>query len=131
MQIQWGTGGQDPLENCRAIGFLSNTGPYPLEYHKATKPAFNVGPLSDRLKKHHLMAFRWRANDSSPLVVFQSSLPTSAKKTLSECQFSWTPPFDKLLWICDVIYLMKYQPNVHLKPRYTCLHCLNEGCILF
>ena len=26
------------------IGFLSNTGPDPLENHKATKPAFNVGP---------------------------------------------------------------------------------------
>ena len=28
------------------IGFLSNTGPDPLNNHKATKPAFNVGPLS-------------------------------------------------------------------------------------
>ena len=27
-------------------GFLSNTGPDPLKNHKATKPAFNVGPSS-------------------------------------------------------------------------------------
>ena len=28
------------------IGFLSNTAPDPLENHKDTKPAFNVGPSS-------------------------------------------------------------------------------------
>ena len=28
------------------IGFLSNTGPDPLENHKATKPVFIVGPTS-------------------------------------------------------------------------------------
>ena len=35
-------------ENHKAIGLLSNTGPEPLENHKATitKPAFNVGPSS-------------------------------------------------------------------------------------
>ena len=32
----------------KAIGFLSNTGPDLLENHKATKPAFNVGPSSAR-----------------------------------------------------------------------------------
>ena len=31
-------------ENHKAIGFLSKTGPYHLEYPQATKPAFNVGP---------------------------------------------------------------------------------------
>ena len=35
-----------PLKTHKAIGFLSNTGPIPLENHKATKPAFNVGLLS-------------------------------------------------------------------------------------
>ena len=30
------------------IAFLSNTGPDPLYNHKATNPAFNVGPLSAR-----------------------------------------------------------------------------------
>ena len=35
-----------PLKNHKNIGFLSNTGPEPLNIHKATKPAFNVGPSS-------------------------------------------------------------------------------------
>ena len=45
-----GTGGLDspPLKNHKNVGFLSNTGPDPLKNHNATKPAFNVGPLSAR-----------------------------------------------------------------------------------
>ena len=35
-------------ENYKAIGFLIITGPDPMENHKATKPAFNVGPPSAR-----------------------------------------------------------------------------------
>ena len=42
----WDRGVQTSLEYHKAIGFLSNTGPDPMENHKATKPAFNVGPLS-------------------------------------------------------------------------------------
>ena len=49
-QIQRGEGGGSrgsrpppPLKNYKNIGFLSNTGPDPLNNHKATKPAFNVG----------------------------------------------------------------------------------------
>ena len=38
------TGGPDlPPEKNKSIGFFSNTGPDPLEYDKATKPAFIVG----------------------------------------------------------------------------------------
>ena len=37
----------------------SNTGPDPLKNHKATKPAFNIGPSSAR----QYNAFRWRAYD--------------------------------------------------------------------
>ena len=44
------------LENRKAIGFLSNTGPDPLENHKATKPAFNVGPSSPANET----PFKWR-----------------------------------------------------------------------
>ena len=42
------TGGPDtpPLENRKNIGSFSNTGLNPLKNHKATKPAFNVGPSS-------------------------------------------------------------------------------------
>ena len=43
--IQRGAGGPDPpMKSHRNIEFLSNTGPDPLKNHKATKPAFNVGP---------------------------------------------------------------------------------------
>ena len=45
-----GTGGlppppPPPLKNHKIIGFLSNTGMNPLENHKGTKLAVNVGPL--------------------------------------------------------------------------------------
>ena len=49
--IQRGTGGPDPPpppEKSQNLGFLSNTGPDLLKNHKATKPAFNVRPLSAR-----------------------------------------------------------------------------------
>ena len=39
-------GSGHPLKNHQNLGILSNTGPVPLENHKATKPAFNVGSLS-------------------------------------------------------------------------------------
>ena len=39
-----GRGSGLPLNNHKAIGFLSKTGPDPLENHKATKLVFNVGP---------------------------------------------------------------------------------------
>ena len=49
---RWGTGGPDhpppPLKYHKNKGFLSNTGPDYLKYHKATKPAFNVEPSSVR-----------------------------------------------------------------------------------
>ena len=45
-----GTGGPDPLplKKHKNIGFLSNTGPDPLNNYKASKPAFNVEPSSLR-----------------------------------------------------------------------------------
>ena len=44
-----GTGGPDPpLKNHKNIWFLCNTDPDPQKNHKATKPAFNVGPSSAR-----------------------------------------------------------------------------------
>ena len=52
----WGGGGgrvpvplphpPSPPERSQNKGFLSNTGPDPPKNHKATKPAFNVGPSS-------------------------------------------------------------------------------------
>ena len=42
--------GLDPLmENHKAVGFLKKTGPDPIENHKTTHPAFNVG-----------QSFKWR-----------------------------------------------------------------------
>ena len=43
-----GRGVRTPLKNHKSIGFLSNSGPDPLENHKITMPAFNVGPSSIR-----------------------------------------------------------------------------------
>ena len=40
--------GSGPPEKSQNKGFLRNTGPDSLENHKATKPAFNVGPSSAR-----------------------------------------------------------------------------------
>ena len=54
MVVMGGSRGKDsgsgphPTEKSQRIGFLSNTGPDLLKNHKATKPAFNVGPLSAR-----------------------------------------------------------------------------------
>ena len=50
------TRGPDPpptLKHHKNIVFLCNTGPDPLKNHKATKPAFNVGPASARQKKRY------------------------------------------------------------------------------
>ena len=57
-----GGGGEEqgvrtPLINHKNIGFLSNTCPDPLKNHKATKPAFNFGPLWARQQKAISMAF--------------------------------------------------------------------------
>ena len=43
-----GQGVRTPMKNHKNIAFLSNTGPDPLKNRKATKPAFNVVPLSAR-----------------------------------------------------------------------------------
>ena len=37
-------GSGPPMENYKAIGFLINTGPDPMENHETTKTEFNVGP---------------------------------------------------------------------------------------
>ena len=47
-----GSGGPNPLQNNKNIGFLCNTGPDPMKKHKATKPAFNVGPFCPPSKRH-------------------------------------------------------------------------------
>ena len=49
-----GTGGPDPPENHKNVGFLSNTGPDPLKNHKALKSAFVVGAIIGTPAKRHL-----------------------------------------------------------------------------
>ena len=61
-----GRGSEPPLTNHKKNGFLSNAGPDPLKNHKATKPTFNVGPLSADQRIAISMAFRWQA-DYGPL----------------------------------------------------------------
>ena len=43
--LEGGQGVQTPLENRKAIRYLSHTGPDPLTNQNATNRGFNVGPL--------------------------------------------------------------------------------------
>ena len=82
-----GQGVRTPLKNHKNIGFLSYSGPDPLKYHKATEPAFNVGPSSARQRNAISMAYRLRADDGQLIVVFGSNHPSS-KKDLPLTKFS-------------------------------------------
>ena len=77
--------GPPPLKNHKNIGYLSNTGLDPLENHKVTKLAFNVGPLSACQSNAISMEFRWRADDQNSIL--------SLKKTK---KLSVGPPLTKL-----------------------------------
>ena len=59
-----------PPKNHKNIGFPSNNGLDLLKNHKATEPAFNVGPSSARQRNSISMAFCWRADDGPLIVVF-------------------------------------------------------------
>ena len=73
-----GAGGRDPSwKITKNIGLLNNICSDTLKNHKATKPAFNVGPSSARQRNATSMAFPWLANDGPLIVVFES-LPSSA-----------------------------------------------------
>ena len=76
-------GSRSPLESHKNIGFLINTVPDPLKNHKATKPAFNLGPSPACQRNAILMAFCWWASDVPLFVVFGSFLPSSTKKRQS------------------------------------------------
>ena len=69
-----GTGGPVPPPPCKIkknIVFLSNTGPDPLKYHKATMLGHH---------RHASETLRWRTDDGPIRVVVGSSLPLSTKK---------------------------------------------------
>ena len=76
-----------PPRKITKMGFLSNTGADLLKKdllknHKATKPAFNVGPVSVMARLY------W---------YFYHSLPSSTKRINKRCR-SWTPS-DIIFWI--------------------------------
>ena len=60
-----------PPWKITTIGFLINTGLNSVENHKATKPSFNVRPLSARQRN---------AYDGPVFVVFRSASPSLTKK---------------------------------------------------
>ena len=95
-----GGGGQEvqtPLKNHKNIGFLSNTGPYPLNNHKATKPAFNVGPSLAHQRNTISMVFRWPADDGPLLVAFGS--PHQLLFLKKQKQRQSRTPSEKTFWI--------------------------------
>ena len=49
-QIQRGDRGSGPLKNYKNVGLPSNMGTDSLANHKATKPAFNVGQSTERMR---------------------------------------------------------------------------------
>ena len=83
--LEAGTGGPDPLppEKSQNIGCLSNAGQDPLEKHKTTKPAFNVGLPSARQRNAIKMSFRWWADDEPTFSVSWILCLTSSKHVVS------------------------------------------------
>ena len=77
-----GRGSDLPWKITKKLGFHINSGPDPLKKHKATKPAFNVGPPPAHQRNAILMAFRWWADDGP-------SIPPSTNKTLSSLDPLW------------------------------------------
>ena len=59
----------------------------PPENYEATEPAFNVRPSSARQRNAILMAFRWRADDGSLIVVFESSGIYRSQSLVQKCMF--------------------------------------------
>ena len=84
---------------------LINAGLNPVENHKATKTAFNVGPSSVRQRNAIQMAFRWWAEYCPLLVVFGSSLSLSTKKRTENYSVIDETPSDKTFWICACLTL--------------------------
>ena len=80
-----GAWGPDNLESKKKIQCLFiNTGSDLMKNHKATKPAFNVGPSWVRGRNPIEMTFDWRADDGPLLVehcnwIFSPSLTEQYK----------------------------------------------------
>ena len=116
---QGGQGVGPPLKNYKNKEFLSNTGPDSQENHKATKPAFNVGPSSARQRKLHLMAFLWWADDVPLLGLVGSSVPhkKTNKKNLSEVG----PP---LKFFLDLrMGGLRHFLTLYMLGNFSCFYC--------
>ena len=111
-RIQRGARGPDPppppqkkkkKKNHKNIGFLSNTAPDPLKNHRATKPAFNVGPYNWCFAGGTIMV----------IVVFGSSIPSSTKNrgTLSNWTPLWQNILDPRMWNKKSLKKLKRGPS--------------------
>ena len=103
-----GQGVRTPLKTHKNIGFLSKSGPDPLEKHKDTDPAFDVGPLSARQRNAISMAFRWQADYGPFLVAFRFSPCLQLKKKQKKNVVSVGPPLTKLSGSAHEKYLDQY-----------------------
>ena len=93
--------------------------------HKATKPAFNGGPLT-RQQNAILKAFRWWADGGPFLVAFRSSLSTPSDKMfwIRACmQCVWTGSIEIKL-STDIIswYFSTYNVRQRLRRACASLH---------
>ena len=107
-----GRGSGLPPEKITNIGFLCNTGPDPLKNHKATKPAFNVGPSSARQRNAISMAFNWRADDGPIKAVFGSSIPHQLKKQKKNV-IKFGPPLTKLSGSAHGLHYLFSNPHTN------------------
>ena len=120
IQARGGGGGEGvrtpppPLKNHKNIWFLCNTCLDPLKNHKATKPAFNVGPSSSKQRNTILMAFRKRTDDGPIKAVFGFFIPPSTNFFYQ----IWTPT-DKTFWIRMSMYIVRMYSLITLTSEYS------------
>ena len=107
-----------PQKITKNIGFLCNTCPDYLKNHKATKPAFNVGPSSARQRNAISMAFRWRADDVPFKAEFGSSPPPPQLKKNQ----IWTPP-PPPVWQNFLEPRMAYDFSWRMVGSHVWVHC--------
>ena len=115
-----GKGSPPPWKITKNIGFLGSP-----KNHKATKPAFNGGPLT-RQQNAISKAFRWWADGGPFLVAFRSSLTTPSDKMfwIRACmQCVWTGSIEIKL-SADIIswYFGTYNVRQRLRGASASLH---------
>ena len=109
-----------PVKNHKNIVFLSNTGPDPLTNHKAIKPAFNVGSLSDR---------QWIFNGVS--LPGRKSEKKNEKKTLSELESLWQNFLDPRMFAFYQSHCAKYEHTLWKRKEEFTLRAVRHILSLF